>query len=122
MNSHAGQNLDDLPLVFGPFPAYTFSKSLNWLSFDPTYSTNPATLGEYIRKYRKDKGISQVELAERLRVNEMTIVNWETMGMVPAKRHMEMIARSVEGAERFLFTKISDGANIGHESYSGRLR
>jgi hypothetical protein len=23
---------------------------------------------------------------------------------------------------RFLFTKISDGANIGHESESGRLR
>ena len=82
--SHAGQNLEyHLPLLLGPFPAYLFSKPLNWLDFDPTYPRNPATLGEYIRKFRKDKGISQVEMAKVIGVHEMTIVNWETTGMVP---------------------------------------
>jgi hypothetical protein len=28
------------------------------LDYDPTYPKNPKTLGEYIRKYRKDKGLT----------------------------------------------------------------
>jgi hypothetical protein len=42
-----------------------------------------------------------VQLAERIGVHEMTIVNWEARGMVPAKRHMERITREVEGGWRF---------------------
>lgn len=36
-----------------------------------------------------DKGVSQVDLARAIGVNEMTIVNWETRSIAPAKRHME---------------------------------
>jgi hypothetical protein len=43
-----------------------------------------------------------VELAETLGVDEMTIVNWEIRGMVPARRHMERITREVEGVGKFL--------------------
>jgi len=37
-----------------------------------------------------------LELAQKLGVNEMTIVNWEVKGRVPAKRHMEKIRQTVE--------------------------
>jgi len=51
-----------------------FSKSLKRLEFDRSYPKSPSTLGEYIRKWRMDKGILQVDLARKLGVNEMTIV------------------------------------------------
>jgi hypothetical protein len=40
-------------------------------------------LGKYIRKFKKDKGISKVELSQTLRVNETTIMNWEIKSRVP---------------------------------------
>jgi DNA-binding transcriptional regulator YiaG len=89
-----------LPLIFGPSPAYLFSRPLNWLEFDPAYPRNPRTFGDYIRKWRMDKGISQASLAARLGVNEMTIVNWEIRGMVPAKRHIKRLARTLEGCAK----------------------
>jgi DNA-binding XRE family transcriptional regulator len=106
--NHVGHFLYDFRPVFGqflggPFPAYAFSKPLDQIDFDPAYPKNPSTLGDYIRKYRKDKGISQVELSEKLGVNEMTIVNWEIRGMVPRIRSVrEKLIRSVEGVERWL--------------------
>ena len=82
-----------------PIPAYVFSKPLDWLGFDPSYPRNPNTLGEYIRKWRKDKGLSQVSLASRLGVNETTIVNWEIKGMVPRFKNLrEKLIQEVEGA------------------------
>jgi len=50
---------------------------LNRLDFDPSYPRSPKTLGEYIRKWRMEKGLFQKELAKKLGVAEMTIVNWE---------------------------------------------
>ena len=49
-----------------------------------------------------EQGIFQVELAKTLGVNEMTIVNWEIKGIVPAKRHSEKISRTVERCGRWL--------------------
>jgi DNA-binding XRE family transcriptional regulator len=90
-------------LVFGSSPAYVFSKPLNWLDYDPSYPRNPSTLGEYIRKYRKDEGISQVELAKAIDVNEMTIVNWEIRDKMPRiKAVKERLARTIPGTEGFL--------------------
>jgi hypothetical protein len=37
------------------------------LDYDPTYPKNPKTLGEYIRKYRKDKGLTMEEFAREVR-------------------------------------------------------
>jgi ribosome-binding protein aMBF1 (putative translation factor) len=76
-----------------PSPAYLFSRPINRLEFDRTYPKDPQTFGHYIRKWRMDKGLFQAELAEMLGVDEMTIVNWEVRGMVPAKRHMERLSK-----------------------------
>jgi DNA-binding transcriptional regulator YiaG len=74
---------------------YQFSKPLNLLELNSAYPKEPKTLGDYIRKWRMDKGISQVVLAKKLRVNEMTVVNWEVRGIVPAKRHLKKLRRAV---------------------------
>jgi len=42
-----------------------------------------STFGEYIRKARLEKGLTQKDVAEAIGVDEMTIVRWErcvTMG------------------------------------------
>ena len=59
------------------------------LDFDPSYPRNPVSWDNIISKWRMDKGVSQVDLARAIGVNEMTIVNWETRSIAPAKRHME---------------------------------
>jgi len=93
-----GHFLYDFRPVFGqflggPFPIYAFSKPLDQLDFDPAYPKNPTTLADHIRKYRKDKGISQVELAEKLEVDEMTIVNWEKRRTKPVKKSLEKLEK-----------------------------
>lgn len=85
MVSHAGQFL------------YQFTRSLNWLEFDPIYPNNPSNLGEYIRKWRMEQGLSQILLAERLGVNKITLLKWEIKGRIPAKRHMERLRRAIPG-------------------------
>jgi DNA-binding transcriptional regulator YiaG len=103
MDSHAGHFLYNFRPDFDHFSpgspsAYLFSKPLNRLEFDPTYPKNPKTLGDYIRKWRMEQGISQLDLAETLGVDEMTVVNWEIRGMVPRiKEVRESLTRSVEG-------------------------
>ena len=56
-----------------------------------------------IREWRMEQGISQVDLAKRLGVNEMTIVNWEIRGMISRIRTVrERLSQTVEGVEKFL--------------------
>jgi transcriptional regulator with XRE-family HTH domain len=43
------------------------------LDYDPTYPKNPKTLGEYIRKFRKDKGLTMEEFAREVSVAEDTV-------------------------------------------------
>ena len=78
--------------VPGPSPAYFFSKPLNRLDFGPTYPKNPETFRNYIRKWRMDKEISQVELAKTLRLK------------VPKTREIrKRIVREIEVAGSFLW-------------------
>jgi transcriptional regulator with XRE-family HTH domain len=66
----------------------------------------PKTFGEYIRKWGMDKGGSQVSLAERLRVNEMTIVNWEIRGMVSRIGGIrKKLAQGIPGVGRFFVSQ-----------------
>ena len=46
-------------------------------------------LGEYFRKFRKDKGLFQVELAKKIGVNEMSIMSWEKGKTKPHKKYIE---------------------------------
>ena len=49
------------------FPStYQFSKRLNPLDYDPTYPENPNNLAQYIRKYRKDKGLLIREFTDEI--------------------------------------------------------
>jgi len=96
MVSHAGHFLYDFWLnpdhfLPGSPSAYLVSKPLNRLEFNPTYPKTPNTLGEYIRKRGMEQGISQVELAKAIGVNEMTIVNWEIKARIPRiARHFNL--------------------------------
>jgi ribosome-binding protein aMBF1 (putative translation factor) len=47
------------------------------------------TLGERIRKWRLERGLFQVDLAKRLHVDEMTIVNWEKGRTKPTRKNLE---------------------------------
>jgi transcriptional regulator with XRE-family HTH domain len=55
------------------------------------------TLGEYIRKWRLEQGLLQVDLAKKIGVNEMTIVNWEKGKTKPDKKKFEKL-RTILGS------------------------
>jgi DNA-binding XRE family transcriptional regulator len=100
----AGQFLENPPLsgvsLASPSPVYLFSKSINWLDFDPTYPKNPKTLGDYIRKYRMEKGLLIKELAKELGVTEDTVINWEVRGVRPCGKHLERITGFIPALAR----------------------
>jgi transcriptional regulator with XRE-family HTH domain len=41
------------------------------------WTDEPATLGEHIKKVRKQRGLFQREVAKALQIDSMSIVNWE---------------------------------------------
>jgi DNA-binding transcriptional regulator YiaG len=76
---------------------------MNPLDYDPSYPRDPATLAQYIRKYRKDKGLTMGEFAREIGVHEFTVINWEVRGKVPRIKNLrERLTREVEGVGRFL--------------------
>jgi transcriptional regulator with XRE-family HTH domain len=50
------------------------------------YPESPKTLGEHIRKCRMESGLQIKQLAQKLNVDEMTIINWE-IGRVKKPRN-----------------------------------
>lgn len=54
------------------------------------------TLGEYIRKWILEQGLFQVDLAKRIGVSEMTIVNREEGKTKPVEKNIERIKRVLE--------------------------
>jgi DNA-binding transcriptional regulator YiaG len=72
---------------------YRVSKPINWLDYDPSYPKDPKSLGDYIRKYRKDNGIITKDLAKMLGVSEDTVRNWERRRIMPSPRYMESLKR-----------------------------
>jgi DNA-binding XRE family transcriptional regulator len=51
------------------------------------------TLGERIKKWRLERGLFQVDLAKRIGVSEMTIVNWEKGRTKPIKQNFERLEK-----------------------------
>jgi transcriptional regulator with XRE-family HTH domain len=74
---------------------------LNWLDFDPAYPKEPKTLGEYIRKWRMDKGLLIKELAARLGVTEDTVINWERRGVRPCGNYMQRLRNFIPSIAKF---------------------
>lgn len=82
---------------------YAFSRRMNPLDYDPTYPRNPATLAQYIRKYRKDKGLLIREFAEEIGVHKFTLIKWEGNKQVPRyKTEILKLMKAVPGVGRFL--------------------
>jgi DNA-binding XRE family transcriptional regulator len=55
------------------------------------YSQNPHTLGEHLKKRRKELGLLQREAAERLGVSTDTVVNWEKDNTKPVAAHFRPV-------------------------------
>lgn len=64
----------------------------------------PQTLAEYIKKYRKDKGLTMGEFARKIGVHKFTVINWEIRGKVPRIKNLrQRLNREVEVVGRFLY-------------------
>lgn len=82
-------------------PIYKKSQPLN-ITF--TVSKYPSeSLGEFLRKLRLEKGLSQKQLAEKIRVNEMTVVGWEKNHRIPMKINLLELAKFFKVKEKILF-------------------
>ena len=93
---HAGHFLEKISSVIplklsGRELLYLFSKPLNWLDFAPSYPEEPRNLGDYIRKWRMDKGLSIKDFARLLNVTEDTVINWELRRIRPREKRMESL-------------------------------
>jgi DNA-binding XRE family transcriptional regulator len=51
------------------------------------------TLGERIRKWRLEHGLFQTDLAKKIGVSEMSIVNWEKGRTRPNKQSLERLEK-----------------------------
>ena len=60
---------------------------------DRNYPTKPRDLGDHLRKKRMDRGLRQVDLANRLRVTEETVTNWELGRSKPATHLMARVIK-----------------------------
>lgn len=54
----------------------------------PGYPLHPRQLGEHLRKRRLELTLYQNQVAKRLGVDEMTIVNWEKGRTQPSLKHL----------------------------------
>ncbi len=54
------------------------------------------TLGEKIRLYRKNKGLSQEQLAERINVSRQAITKWERDGGIPELNNLIALSEAFE--------------------------
>jgi len=72
-DSHAEHFLDALPFR----SRYHISREIPLHVFNSSFPENPIAIGDVIRKLRMEQGLLQKELAQRIDVDELTIVNWE---------------------------------------------
>lgn len=56
---------------------------------------NPQTIGNIIREFREDKGLTQMQLAARLNVSDKTVSKWETGGGYPDITQIEPLAKTL---------------------------
>ena len=50
-------------------------------------------MGQFLRKLRLEKGLTQKQLAKKVGVNEMTVVGWEKNERIPLKRNLFKLAK-----------------------------
>jgi DNA-binding XRE family transcriptional regulator len=69
---------------------------LNSFDYNPPYPKNPTTLAQYIRKYRKDKGVLIRELAKEIGIHKFTLIKWEG-GRLPHAKYLKKLRRTIPG-------------------------
>lgn len=69
------------------------------------------SIGENIRKARKELGMSQDELAEAIGANRVTISKYENDVYLPSVTALEKLASALRTTEADLTGKSGDGAN-----------
>jgi len=62
----------------------------------PLTPKNPTTSAEYIRKFRKDKGLVIREFAKELGMHEFTLIKWEG-GRLPHRKYLKRLRCLVPG-------------------------
>jgi DNA-binding transcriptional regulator YiaG len=70
--------------------------------YDPAYPENPSSLAEYIRRYRKDKGLLVRGLSKRLGIHEFTLIKWEGGRKPRYQKQVVALTKGVPGVERWL--------------------
>lgn len=66
--------------------------------------------GELIRKYRKMRGLTQVQLAEKCGLSDPAIRNYELGNRTPSEKHLATIAEALEVAPEALMS-VSAGSS-----------
>jgi DNA-binding XRE family transcriptional regulator len=84
MHSLHNVEKDQLFLFTG---CYTISFKIPKGTFAIEYPQKPRNLGEKIRKYRIDSGLTIKQLGQIIGVSEYTIINWEKMKKSPSKKN-----------------------------------
>ena len=64
--------------------------------FNPKYQDHPITFGQYLRRARMDEGMQIKVLAQKVEVDEMTIINWEKDKTKPMPANLTQILRICE--------------------------
>jgi transcriptional regulator with XRE-family HTH domain len=79
------------------------------------YPTSPKTIGEMIRKRRLDLGLRQLDVANIICCDEMSVVNWEKNHTAPRVNHLAAIVRFLG------FNPFQDGDTM-HSDWSTTAR
>jgi transcriptional regulator with XRE-family HTH domain len=67
-----------------------------------TKSRDAVIIGNNIRRRRRQLGLTQVELAERVDKHRAHVGYWETARHKPQQRHLAMLAQALEVTEDWL--------------------
>lgn len=76
-------------------PLYIFKFTLPAMLFKQNYPTHIDNLGSLIRKARMDKGYMVKELADLIKVNEGSVINWEIHQRTPSRKNMIKLKKSL---------------------------
>lgn len=85
------------------------------LSFSTSRHGEPVTFGNFIKRARLAKGLKQAGVVRMVRVDEMTVVNWERYKTVPM-RNRSMIQRSWQALSRDYSATESKFESVGNLS------
>ena len=80
------------------------------------------TIGENIRKYRKAKGLTQTELAEKLGTTQFVITNYERGRNNPTAAKLPEIAKALDVGLDQLYGLKSEDRKTEEKEVSGKRR